>query len=277
MPNLPDLNRFCLGEVIGPYCFDILPLPGERDVNDLGGDYGHVLPVRLITEEGIDKYSNHVHAGIRATLKTPMRMWNLDGYGKHIERLLSLHDSGEDLLTASSAVARINIAWETAMSEARKVLQEGLSVQLDSKFQAAEWEEPILTVLRNLYGVARSSNDNRGFDIRWTAGRYEDGADVVVQIPNHFGGVPWLIVIQVKNYRGEIGSGVLSQIKQAYQRYSLDGQVLLGVIMTTAEKEAGDFDVEKDKLEKELNIPIKLILRNQLINIMTRGLSPDIV
>ena len=206
-----------------------------------------------------------------------MRMWNLDGYGKHIERLLSLHDSGEDLLTASSAVARINIAWETAMSEARKVLQEGLSVQLDSKFQAAEWEEPILTVLRNLYGVARSSNDNRGFDIRWTAGRYEDGADVVVQIPNHFGGVPWLIVIQVKNYRGEIGSGVLSQIKQAYQRYSLDGQVLLGVIMTTAEKEAGDFDVEKDKLEKELNIPIKLILRNQLINIMTRGLSPDIV
>jgi len=36
------------------------------------------------------------------------------------------------------------------------------------------------------------------------------------------------------------------------------------------------FKLEKDKLEIELDVSLKLILREQLINIMTEGLSSEI-
>lgn len=265
LPNLPQPNLFCFAEVVGQYYFEMLPLDEETDVNELGRDYGHILSVKLITKEGIEKYNNHVHADIRSTLRTPMRMWNLDAYAQHIEALLSLHHDGEDLVTPSSGSARLNIAWENAMSQAKKVLCDSLAIQLDSKFQASEWEEPILTVLKRLYP---------GLHPRWTAGAQEQGADIIIQIPNHFGGVPWLILIQVKNYTGEIGKAVLSQIKQAYDYYSKEGKILMGVIMTTAEKESEDFIREKENLENELNIPIKLVLRKHLIDIMSEGLPP---
>jgi hypothetical protein len=58
-------------------------------------------------------------------------------------------------------------------------------------------------VLQRLYPEA---------DVRWVAGPRESGADVIVQIPNRFGELPWLIVIQVKNYQGEIGPAVFMQL-----------------------------------------------------------------
>jgi hypothetical protein len=77
VPNLPEQGYFVLGEVTGTYYFDPLMLSNEQDINELGKDYGHVLPVRLLTERGINKYAGGVEASIRSTLRTPMRMWNL--------------------------------------------------------------------------------------------------------------------------------------------------------------------------------------------------------
>ena len=195
-PNLPEIEHFMLAEVVGEYYYEPLKLSREQDANELKKDYGHVLPIRLITKNGINKYGKLVNAGIRTTLKCKGRMWNLDAYAEAIEKLLNKAEIGEDLTSAITGKARLQTVWEVAKSHAAKVLHERLGSELDSHFQAAEWEEPIVTVLTHLYP---------GAEVRRVAGSQEHGADIVIHIPNYFGGeLPWLIAVQVKNYTNQI-------------------------------------------------------------------------
>lgn len=263
VPNLPDDGYFLIAEVVDEYYYDPLPLSQEEDINELGKDYGHVLPVRLLTVQSINKYADHVHASIRSTLRTPMRMWNLDGYGDVLMKLIADYSAGVDCSTAKSGEARLATACEKALTQAADVLRERLGEELDTRFQAAEWEEPIKKVLENLYP---------GADVRWVGGPRECGADVVVQIPNHFGGSPWLILVQVKNYTGEIGVAVLEQLRVAYNHYSKEGQLLSLVAMTTAEKTSADFSEAATALSEELSIPVKVVLRKEMMKILSEGL-----
>lgn len=226
-------------------------------------DYGHVLPVRLLTERGINKYAKDVDASIRNTLRTPMRMWCLDGYRDVIEQVLSVYQKGADLSTAQSGEARLASAWSTALSHAYDALQKRIAPELDARFQAAEWEEPIKIVLGNLYP---------GANIRWVGGPRENGADVIVQIPNYFGGLPWLIVVQVKNYVGELGSAVLEQLRTAYESYSQEGKILSLIVMTTADQTSTEFDSGAQAVQKELGVPVGVMLRNEMMKLISRGL-----
>jgi hypothetical protein len=263
VPNLPEDGYFFIAEVTGKYYYDPLTLSATEDINDLHKDYGHVLPVRLLTDQGVNKYADHVHASIRSTLRTPMRMWNLDGYGEVIEQLIAEYQTGTDLSTAKSGEARLAKAWETALSHASETLRERLAPELDARFQAAEWEEPIKKVLANLYP---------GTDVQWVGGPQEYGADVIVQIPNYFGGLPWLIVVQVKNYAGEIGSAVLTQLRAAYNCYSQRGKLLSLIVMTTAEKTSSDFLAAASLLSEELKVPVKIVLRKEMMKMISEGL-----
>jgi len=263
VPNLPEDGYFLIAEVTGEYYYEPLTLSPTEDINELQKDYGHVLPVRLLTDQGISKYADQVHASIRSTLRTPMRMWNLDGYDEAIEQLLAEYRTGTDLSIATSGEARLDRAWETALSHASDALRERLAPELDARFQAAEWEEPIKMVLANLYP---------GADIRWVGGPQEYGADVIVQIPNYFGSLPWLIVVQVKNYVGEIGAAVLTQLRVAYDRYSQEGKLLSLIVMTTAEKTSSDFPAAASRLSEELNVSVEIVLRKEMMKIISEGL-----
>jgi len=263
VPNLPEDGYFFIAEVTGQYYYDPLTLSDEQDIHDLHRDYGHILPVRLLTDQGINRYADHVHASIRSTLRTPMRMWNLDGYGEVMEKLVAEYKAGTDLSAAKSGEARLARAWEAALSHASDALRERLEPELDARFQAAEWEEPIKMVLANLYP---------GADVRWVGGPEEYGADVIVQIPNHFGGLPWLIVVQVKNYTGEIGAAVLTQLGVAYNRYSQEGKLLSLIVMTTAEKTSSEFLAAAALLSEELNVPVEIVLRKEMMKIISEGL-----
>jgi hypothetical protein len=254
VPNLPEDGYFLVAEVVGEYYYD----PKNA--------FEHVLPVRLLTDKGINKYSEYVHADIRATLKTPMRMWNIDRLGNALEKLIEEYKTGIDLSTAKSGEARLATAWDVARTHAVDELQKHLKAALDARFQAAEWEEPIKMVLKNLYP---------GADIRKTAGPGEHGADLVVQIPNHFGATPWLIIVQVKNYTGEIGKAVLEQLRDAYDKYSKEGTVLSLVAMTTAEKTSADFQAAAASLEKELSVPVEMVLQKGMMEMFSAGLFPD--
>ena len=269
LPNLPQNGLFCLAEVAGSYYFEKLDLSAGQNVWGTQYDYGHVLPVKLLTPAGINKYNNEVHADIRRTLRTVMRMWNIGGCGQHIHTLRNLIAVGRDLSKPASSSARLKTAWENTIAKSREYLHEKLSEELNSKFQAAEWEKPIRQVLENFYPGAK---------VDLTAGPHEEGADLVVQIPNYFDdGQLWLILIQVKNYTAEIGPGVLGQIELACERYSQDGKILAAVILTTADSESPDFSVKKEKLEKKLGgIPIRLILGERLVELMSEGLSAQI-
>jgi hypothetical protein len=80
-----------------------------------------------------------------------MRMWNLDGYSNLLEKLIAEYKTGTDLSTPKSGEARLARAWEIALTHAADALRARLEPELDARFQAAEWEEPIKTVLENLY------------------------------------------------------------------------------------------------------------------------------
>jgi len=254
LPNLPEDGTFLVAEVNGDYYFDML---NEED-------FGHVLPVSLIVAQGINRYAEIVDARIRATLRTPMRMWNVDAYGDAIEQLVEQYRrGGRDFTTPTTGEGRLQSAWDLALPHASLQLQERLGRELDARFQAAEWEEAIVLVLRSLYP---------GADIRWIAGPQESGADVIVQLPNHFGDIPWLIVVQVKNYAGEIGPAVLTQLRNAHTRYSTEGKILLLVVMTTAEKLSSGVSDSAHALEEELATPVKFVLRTEMMATLSDGL-----
>jgi hypothetical protein len=251
---------------VGAYQFDPLTLSKGQDAKEFGRDYGHILPVRLLTEKGINKYAAEVDARIRSTLKTPMRMWNVDYCGEALERLLEKYRAGTDVTTPKSGEARLAKAWETALSHAVSALRERLGPELDSRFQAAEWEEPIKMVLQRLYPEA---------DVRSVAGPRESGADLIVHIPNRFGELPWVIVVQVKNYQGEIRTDVLTQLRSAHNHYSKEGKLLCLVVMTTAEKASADWRKAADELSTELDVPVELVLREKMMEILSEGLMTN--
>ena len=268
LPNLPQYSLFCIATVVDNYYFEILKVSPEEDINKIGGDYGHVLPISLMTPEGINKYAGSVDASIRSTLRTASRMWNVNSHKGSIDKLISSIKNGADLVTPIRGIERLDNAWEKSLQQARETLHKSLKEQLNQNFQAAEWEKPIARILKNLYPSP--------IEVKWTGGPKEGGADIIITIPNMFQkDFPWIIVIQIKHYSEDIGPRVLEQIEAAYIKYSQSGKVLVGIILTTAERESPDFRVKREECEHKLGIPIKVILSDKLMEILTEGLLAE--
>ncbi|HVA82333.1 MAG TPA: restriction endonuclease [Candidatus Binataceae bacterium] len=263
VPNLPEQGLFVIVEVVGNYYYEPLKLSSDSDINGTSSDYGHILPVQILTPNGINKYADPVDAKLRGSLHTPKRMWCLDPYRDSLVQLMDDYKGGVPLLAATSGEARLSNAWGIAWDHAAEALRERLGKELDKRFQAAEWEEPIKIALEGLYP---------GADIRWVGGPAEKGADVVVQIQNWFGSVPWLVIVQVKNYTARIGADVVTQLRTAYEHYGKDGTVLALVVMTTADEMGADLSREKEKLSTELKIPVEVLLRTKMLKILSDGL-----
>lgn len=263
MPNLPEDGSFLVGQVTGDYYYEPLKLNRDADISGLDQDYGHVLPVQVLTVSGINRYADEVAADLRGSLRTPMRMWSLDAYGDNLEQLVERSRRGADLSGSTSGQARLEKAWKLGRAHAVSSLRERLDSELDARFQAAEWEEPIKTALEHLYP---------GASVRWVAGPNERGADVVLQIRNAFGGGPWLIVVQVKDHVGEIGTSVLAQLRTAHEHYSKEGSVLALVVMTTAPGMGRDLLNESQALSAELRVPVHVVLRHEMMAMLAEGL-----
>jgi hypothetical protein len=267
LPNLPDNQRFCLTRVMGQYSFQRLRLQDEQRRHGLTEDYGHILPVELLTQEGVNKYAPAVHAEIRRTLLTRSRLWSLDRYAQYINELLAALQRRENLLEPQTGAARLSSAWESASAKAKETLARELLNELSRGFQNAEWEEPIAAVMRKLYPAP-------GAQVRWTGGAGEHGADLVIEIASRFSDSAWQIMLQIKNYTGEIADiGALRQLEQAYEYYGTRGPVLEAVVMTTAKRESNEFEAERRDVAKRLGIPIVVVLRDRFGELMAEGLS----
>ena len=267
LPNLPTYGTFALAEVTGPYRFNPLALDGDEQVHGLTADYGHILPIELLSEQGIDKSHEAVHAEIRSTLRTPMRMWNADGYADHVDRLVEAIEAGSDLSTPTTTEGRSASVWHSAVSRARKALKEQLAGTLDENFQSAEWEVPLREALERLYPSAQVDR---------TAGPAEHGADLVVRIPNYLGrgdeGESWLVLVQVKNYDGTIASArLLDQLEEAFDYYGEEGEVLTCVALTTASEVDESLEERKKRLEDRLGVPVEIMLRPALLDLMAES------
>lgn len=77
--HMPERSRFSLVRVVGPYQFD---------GGQVFGDYGHILPVKLLTEAaGIGYTDARLPVRLQSSLGNRIRLWNLDGFGADLERL----------------------------------------------------------------------------------------------------------------------------------------------------------------------------------------------
>lgn len=268
LPNLPDSQSFCIAEVSGAYYFEMLKLTKQQDVNSLGADYGHVLPVRLVTPNGINRHHTAVHADLRSTMRTPMRMWNVDDYGKRIEELVEQAARGKDLSSPASEAERLDAAVDRSLDAAVELVRHSLLDELTTKFQGAEWERPVAEALRRLYP---------GSEVQRTAGSHEHGADIVVYIPNYFGDEePWLILIQIKNSNDEIGPEVLKQIDEASNYYGEQGEVLCAVVATTAARGSTEFEAQQKSFDRAVQrsttkSKVYLLDREKLSNLLVEA------
>jgi hypothetical protein len=77
--HMPERSRFSLVRVVGPYQFD---------GGQVFGDYGHILPVELLTDDvGIGYTDARLPGRLQSSLGNRIRLWNLGGFGAELERL----------------------------------------------------------------------------------------------------------------------------------------------------------------------------------------------
>ena len=78
VPHMPEPKRFSLVRVAAPY---------EFDGGQAFGDYGHILPVQLLTGEAGIGYTDPEPLRLQTSLGNRVRLWNLDGFAADLEAL----------------------------------------------------------------------------------------------------------------------------------------------------------------------------------------------
>lgn len=79
VPHMPEHRRFSLVHVTGAY---------EFDGGQAFGDYGHILPVHLLTgDAGIGYTDPSVPLRLQTSLGNRVRLWNLDAFASELEQL----------------------------------------------------------------------------------------------------------------------------------------------------------------------------------------------
>jgi len=261
VPRMPVRGRFILARVTGEYRYEIFHT----------GDHGHILPVEILTPDGVAHFNKHVDAGIRRTMRAQSRMWSIGGYAESIDKIVQAAQHGDNLLDESEAAARLNVAVESALEQARNELVRQLGPKLDEQFRAAEWEEVIVKALERLYPGAMA-------EVQHTGGSSEQGIDIVLRITNHFAvgsveATDWMVLIQVKDYQGTIyGTGAIEQLRQGLNAYEQEGKTVALVVMTNAKKADEACEKAAKELEAETKVPVCLVLRDELLWIIATGM-----
>ena len=274
IPNMPEDGMFMIVEVTGDYEYDPLQLEESQQVSGFEQDYGHVLPVKILTPEGVNKYAGPVSADIRRTLRARNRLWNIYHLKDDVENILHTYQERRDeLLKLLTTNERIHSAIDKLYQEIYDKFRDNILGELNKKIHAAEWEEVIAEALQNLYP---------GAEVERTGGPYEHGMDIVVRIPNFFyieeqdmGSAPyWTIGVQVKNYWDTIGPEVLRQIEEAlkYAQTALAEDKLIHlVIITTADQASEDLLKGAGELAQRSGVPITILTKEKLAELLAKS------
>ena len=250
LPGLPRQGFFSIAEVGGLYRF--APLAETKD-------HGHIRDVKLLTPNGINRFNQGVPAALRRTMRCQHRIWSLDPYTDEIGKLLVLAKE-RDLTKANSALERVEQAFAQASNDIRGALRQHLQFAV----AAAEWEEPLKVALERLYP---------GAEVEWTAGPTEQGADLLIQIPNAFAPdcLPLIIPVQIADHTEEIGAEKLDQLRAARAHYSSRGTVIALALVTNGERFSTDFETARATLCAELGVPIFATLWRETADLMAVG------
>jgi hypothetical protein len=248
VPHVPQHGQWSVARINGPYRFE-----DPAEINTDGyADYGHVLPVELLNtkERPISPYEEGASATLRQTMGVRSRMWNIDALGADVEALVSLLASGAaPEPAASNKLPKVLSAAEVAAYG-----------EIVRQFHGAEFERPCVLLLEALYGEG---------NVEHTGGSGERGADAICTFTDPLG-IPHRLAVQIKMWNWDAGwTRPLEQIKQAYGAYE---GITGGVILSTSERVLEQFEERRVELEAELRIPIRVILRDELIRLFVANL-----
>lgn len=255
--NMPNDGFFTLCRVTGDYSYS-----KDTDVHDLR----HVLPVEVITKGGVPYSNKYVDAALRQSLRCRGRLWNINPYKDCVDKIISLVEDGKESVLREGS-DHLERAKEAVVTEIRKNvdnLSNTIINELNSVLQGAEWEPVLCYVLDPLM---------KNIQIEHTGGPSECGADIVINIQNPFDEqFPWIIVIQVKNYKGEIGVEVGEQLKQAIDSRSTQGQVIAAYVLTTADDPSEELENYLKNISLEYKIAADCVNLSQIKQIITKGM-----
>jgi len=243
-PKLPAVGSWSVSRIVGDYDFTI----PDR------GDYGHLRPVELLgTVE--DTNVDFVDARLRETMRCRLSMWNIDRLGPCVDRLVNALREGKPGRRQEA---------EEVLRNAVERLQGTLWDAFREAFEGKRFEGPCVLLLKRLFGA-----DN----VEYTAGPTERGADAVCTYQDPLG-CTHTVVVQVKMWEHEAYSLVpFEQIREAVENYP---NVTSGVVLTTTHGSGAEFDEARERTEQELGIPLRVIHREELLQLFLRHL-PDML
>ena len=275
IPQMPQNGKFSLAEVIGSYRYEMIEDMKINYNHFLDKDFGHILPVRLLTgESGIDNYHHFVGNSLRSSMKTRSRWCHIREAGQRdIEKICKSLESGQGLPEGQNRLLSALEAW-------REQSKEGLYDTILERATDTDFEDLVATLMRNQYPASCA-------EVAVTAGPAERGCDVriVLKSPDFNetkGTIPiGQILIQVKQFRGIISTNrALDQIEQAASAYNnTEAPILHLMVVTTAEAGSPEYEKKQQdleiKLQKALNAPylrVTTMFKNELIDLISQSM-----
>ena len=254
VPNLPDQGRWVMVRVSGPYRYEISSTSSE-----VGPDFGHVVEVTPVRDPAgkiavVEADNAHVDARLRASMRSMSRMWSIDALGPQVEGLISAMEGGADTVTPEPEVQKFGGFFNAMRDAAWENIRQ--------RYKGAEFEQLVLRLFQKIYAPGRVEH--------W-GGPGEKGADLIVFVQDQLG-LEYKIAVQVKLYDGQIDDlHALDQVALARDAHRVDG----GVVVTTANETSKQFDSHREQLEAKLGIDIRVITRDELVQLVMTHLGAE--
>jgi len=260
IPNSPTDSHFTLCYITGPYDFKI-----DSDLED----FGHIRSVEILTPGGVSYTHPLVSAGLRRSLRCRSRLWWIGDHLPCLSQIIAKAAAGEnaDLREGTDHILRAKLNIARPLEDSLNILTKAVEGPLKATLHSAEWEPVICAALRPLLNHV---------EIVHTGGPNERGADIEILIPNPFEPKqPWIIAVQVKDYVGQIGIAVISQIEQAIQsRMGLNaqGRLLAVVLASINASPSAELTEALEKLSKKYGVSASCVYGDGLMRAIARGL-----
>jgi len=254
LPNVPTYGRWAIARITGPYRYEV-----DREQ----GDYGHIRPVSpWLTPDGLlaEIHPHHplIPAALRRSMTCRSRMWSLDGFADCIESVIASLDAGHSAAAGQTKDERFATLVSSMRAEAYELIDHG--------WGGAELEDLVVRVLERRYHVSHP-----GARVEHLGGPGEHGIDVRVTLPDPLG-VTLKIGVQVKKHEGlEHDTRPLEQLATAHQHWGIHA----GVILTTATGATDAFEARRDALSEELGIDIRLLFRDDFIDLVLERVAVE--